>query len=104
MEWIVIIALGTGIVYATTILLFLAGWLGNRRFHPSGAIPATKISVLIPVRNEEKNLPKLLKDLLGQSFPRNQFEVIVISDHSTDSTASIIASCHKNTAISGTYC
>ncbi len=95
MEWIFIIALGTGIVYATTILLFLVGWLRNRRFHPSGGIPETKISVLIPVRNEEKNLPKLLKDLLGQSFPQNQFEVIVISDHSTDSTESIIASCHK---------
>lgn len=96
MEWIVIISLGAGVLYAITILLFLAGWILNKPYRQSGDIPGTRISILIPVRNEEKNLPKLLKDLLKQSFPQNQFEVIIISDHSTDSTASIIADYHKN--------
>lgn len=46
------------------------------------------ISVLIPARNEEHNLPALLATVLAN---RNcQFEVVVLDDHSTDQTAAII--------------
>lgn len=96
MEWIIMISIGIGIIYATTIILFLAGWFRYRTFKLSENIPAVKISVLIPVRNEEKNIEKLLDDLLKQSFPQNCFEVVVINDHSTDSTAKVLSRYHKN--------
>lgn len=41
-------------------------------------------SIVIPVLNEEKYLPKLLKDLSLQSF--NNFEVIVVDGNSEDTT------------------
>lgn len=45
------------------------------------------ISVIIPARNEERNLPLLLKDLLEQTIPIH--EIICVDDESEDSTAQI---------------
>lgn len=46
------------------------------------------VSVLIPARNEEANLPATLSAVLAN---RNvEFEVIVLDDHSTDRTAEIV--------------
>lgn len=49
-----------------------------------------KISVIIPARNEEKNLPLLLADLKNQSDP--VFEIICVDDNSDDNTARIVSS------------
>lgn len=48
----------------------------------------SKISVLIPARNEEKNIELLLQNLLNQEY--TNFEVIVFNDQSTDRTLEII--------------
>src|SRR3989338_1688156 len=48
------------------------------------------ISVLIPARNEENNLPQLLQSLLKQTYPH--FEVIICDDNSEDKTLEIIQS------------
>ena len=50
----------------------------------------TKVSVIIPARNEEEHLPRLLDSLLAQDYPN--YEVVVIDDQSTDSTWEIIQS------------
>jgi hypothetical protein len=47
------------------------------------------VSVLIPARNEEKNIPNILCDLQNQAY-RN-IEVIVFNDMSDDRTAEIVA-------------
>lgn len=49
-----------------------------------------KVSVIIPARNEEKNLPLLLEDLLAQSIV--PYEIICVDDDSSDATASIAKS------------
>jgi 4,4'-diaponeurosporenoate glycosyltransferase len=46
-----------------------------------------RISIIIPARNEEKNLGRLLQSLKDQ--PLKAHEMIVVDDHSTDSTAEI---------------
>ncbi len=46
------------------------------------------VSVLIPARNEEKNIGKLLSDLQQQSF--KNIEVIVFNDQSNDKTEDIV--------------
>lgn len=48
------------------------------------------ISVIIPARNEEKNLPNILKDLEHQTV--KPLEVIVVDDGSTDRTEEIAKS------------
>jgi len=50
----------------------------------------TKISVLVPARNEEKNIGVCLESLSRQSYSKDLYEVIVIDDHSTDGTAAIV--------------
>lgn len=46
------------------------------------------VSVLIPARNEEINLPKLLTDLQNQAY--QNIEAIVFDDQSTDNTSGIV--------------
>lgn len=50
----------------------------------------TKISVIIPVRNEAENIKNLLEDLEKQTYPKALFEVIVADDSSTDDTLKIV--------------
>jgi chlorobactene glucosyltransferase len=48
------------------------------------------LSVCIPARNEERGIKNCLESLLNQDYPA--FEVIVVDDNSSDTTASIISS------------
>ena len=50
----------------------------------------TKISIIIPARNEEQNIALCLQSVLDQTYPANLFEIIVVDDHSTDNTAEIV--------------
>jgi len=54
----------------------------------------TKISVLVPARNEEANIAACIASLAQQSYPRHLYEVIVIDDHSTDRTSEIVCELH----------
>ncbi|MDO6388530.1 glycosyltransferase [Pontibacter sp. BT731] len=56
---------------------------------PAGFIPATHITVIIPVRNEVAHIIALLQDLEKQNYPAN-FEVLVVDDHSDDGTDQLI--------------
>lgn len=47
-----------------------------------------KISILIPARNEEHNLPALLESLGKLTYP--EYEVIICNDHSADHTPEIL--------------
>ena len=42
------------------------------------------VSVLIPARNEEKNIEKCIKGILAQDYQNK--EIIVLDDNSTDNT------------------
>jgi 4,4'-diaponeurosporenoate glycosyltransferase len=74
-----------------TLALWAAGFFLLRRLRP--AVPAseparaTGVSVIIPARNEESNLPRLLRSLAAQSAPPR--EVLVVDDGSTDRTADV---------------
>ncbi len=50
-----------------------------------------RISVIIPVYNGAHTIGACLNALAGQSLPRNDFEVIVVDDGSTDNTAAIVS-------------
>ncbi len=50
---------------------------------------APLISVLIPARNEARNIRRCVEAVLAQTYPN--FEVIVLDDRSTDSTPGILA-------------
>lgn len=51
------------------------------------------VSVLIPARNEEKNIANILNDLQNQDY--HNIEIIVFNDQSTDKTEEIVAEFSK---------
>lgn len=77
--------------YGIFCLLLLAIWLTWENYAPSEINKAKhKISLIIPVRNEAKNIVRLLTDLQNQSLAKGEFEVIVANDDSTDNTADLV--------------
>jgi poly-beta-1,6-N-acetyl-D-glucosamine synthase len=78
------------ILYAFTILNYWLAWKEIPEYIPETKKPSIKLSVLVPARNEEKNIAFLLEALKRQTYPAGDFEVIVVDDHSTDSTAAIV--------------
>ena len=54
-----------------------------------GWMPRTRVTVIVPARNEEKHIQACLHHILHQDYPKTLLEVIVVDDHSTDRTAAI---------------
>jgi cellulose synthase/poly-beta-1,6-N-acetylglucosamine synthase-like glycosyltransferase len=79
-------------IYGVLIDYYRRAWTAIPPFTPAGGVrPArTKISVLVPARNEEANIAACIASLALQSYPRHLYEVIVIDDHSTDRTLEIV--------------
>ncbi len=48
------------------------------------------ISILVAVRDEEKNIFNLLNSIFKQNFPKKNFELILVDDFSEDKTSEII--------------
>ena len=48
------------------------------------------VTIIIPARNEEKNIANCIQSILQQSYPLQLIELIVVNDHSTDRTEEII--------------
>lgn len=76
--------------YAVLIHRYLRGWAALPSIVPEADfVPTTRISVLIPARNEAENIAACLESLAQQTYPRELVEVLVIDDHSTDETGAI---------------
>lgn len=75
------------------LLVFLVALLNGLMMRRLETYPAAKglpfVSILIPARNEERNLEFCLNGLLNQDYPR--YEVIVLDDQSTDATPQILS-------------
>ncbi len=48
-----------------------------------------KISVIVAAKNESANIPNLISALINQNYSKDNFEVIIVDDNSTDETFSI---------------
>lgn len=75
-----------------TLGLWCSGWIVFGRVEKCrGGLDKTasaeKLSIIIPARNEEQNLPKLLRSLAEQSVQPH--EIVVVNDASTDRTAQV---------------
>lgn len=78
------------LIYSTLMLLYAIGWKKCRDFIlPKDFQAKTKISILIPARDEAENIEKCLHSILNNSYPETLREIIVIDDFSSDNTAAI---------------
>jgi poly-beta-1,6-N-acetyl-D-glucosamine synthase len=82
-----LIVIACTVIYAMLILYTASGF---KKIHLHETNNSVFVSVLIPVRNEEENIVKLLNALSEQTYPSYNFEVVVINDHSDDATVKLV--------------
>lgn len=49
------------------------------------------VTVIVPVRNEERHLAATLQPLFEQEYPPDRYEILVVDGRSTDATAEVVA-------------
>lgn len=91
-EIISIAAIVLTLVYVTIVLFLISGWHRLEKHKSTAQHLKTFVSVLIAARNEENHIGDTIRDILNQNFPQSQLEIIVVDDHSTDRTASVVRS------------
>ncbi|MCW2118124.1 glycosyltransferase family 2 protein [Flavobacterium sp. 7A] len=72
------------LLYGLSILGLIYGFSKVKTYTSSYSIPKTKFSILVPFRNEAKNLPQLLESLTKLDYPTDLFELILIDDESEE--------------------
>ena len=83
--------------YFLLIIYYRQGWLEIEVYSAdvNHQVLNTFISVIIPARNEEKNIGTCIESVIKQTYPANLFEVIIINDYSDDETANIATSYNR---------
>jgi chlorobactene glucosyltransferase len=63
------------------------------RLDPAAAPPpdeAPQITVIIPARDEAANIGQCLAAVVAQDYPKSRLSVVVVDDHSADTTATLV--------------
>lgn len=87
---IISIAYLIGLLYALVMLSFI---YGNYRLPIAPKLSEdndTKVSIVIPYRNEEEMLEKIILCLKEQDYSSEKLEVILVNDYSTDGSKSVL--------------
>ncbi len=74
-------------LYAGVIIFLKRGLLN---LTPAGKSANNKYTVVIAARNEENNISHCLSSVINQDIGENRYEIIVVDDRSTDSTAETV--------------
>jgi len=95
MSFMILVLFGVTILYIA-VLVWLRFGMRRERCRPRRLrlfSPGTEplVSVVVAARNEEANLRQCLESILGNDYPKEKLEVVVVDDRSTDATPSIIA-------------
>jgi poly-beta-1,6-N-acetyl-D-glucosamine synthase len=84
--------------YCCLVTMLWIGWQRLFRQTMPEAAAEQMITVVVAVRNEEKNITRLLNDLAAQQY--SHFEVIAVNDHSSDTSAALLrASALRNLVV-----
>lgn len=77
-------------VYAFLVLRVCSTWKKIPQFEASVKNVSTGVSIIVPARNEADRIIQCIKSLIAQEFDKKLFEIIVVDDHSTDSTEAVV--------------
>jgi len=78
------------LAYVSMMLLISYGWISLKNKVSTQTESLPFISVVVAVRNEERNIGKLLNSLTLQQYPGDLFEIVLVNDHSSDDTLGVI--------------
>lgn len=69
----------------------------NKLFNQvDGKILDEFVSIIVPFRNEEKNIAQTYSNLISQNYPSEKFEILFVNDLSEDSSLKILESLPPN--------
>lgn len=102
---IYLITFGLTLFYVVFLFWCQNNWLKIRdKSFDDLRVTNIKVAIVIAARNEETNLPILLQSLLLQSYPKENYQIIVSDDHSTDNTIKITENIFKENNIKNGKC
>ena len=81
------------ILYISLIIYYRFAFSSMPLINQSTNLPtnqSTKLSIIIPARNEAANIEGCLQSILKNNYPTHLYEIIVVDDHSEDGTANIV--------------
>lgn len=78
------------VLYSILILSLSIGFDQLKSPQPKTNLPENQFSILVPFRNEARNLPDLLNSFLKLDYPADKIEFILINDESDDGSERII--------------
>jgi len=74
------------VIYTARVVYFIVGFIReHRRWNNTSTYPT--VSVVVPARNEDKNLLRCVEALMTTDYPPDRIEYIFVNDRSTDKTA-----------------
>ncbi|MBF4492106.1 glycosyltransferase [Flavobacterium sp. MR2016-29] len=71
-------------IYIVNISLLIYGFFKVKKYQKKDLKPQTSFAIIVPFRNEEENLPKLLHSFSKLNYPTDLFEVILVDDSSRE--------------------
>ncbi|MGD0710369.1 MAG: glycosyltransferase [Bacteroidales bacterium] len=85
--------------YALLIIAYSFGWFSIRTWKRTGEKPSTKVSVIVPARNESENIVSCLEGISSQTYPESLYEIIVVDDSSDDNTVEVVKGLISNSLL-----
>lgn len=90
-------------IYLILIMLFIIGIYKVKSNSKYDTVQSdnTKFSIIIPFRNEENNLETLIQNIANQTYSKENFQLILVDDFSTDNSLNVAKSeANKNPSLS----
>jgi len=78
------------LIYLMLIASFTIGWMMIPKQDQPGSIPVTRLTLIIPFRNEESTILSCLEDIIQQDYPAHLMEVYLADDHSDDNSPPLV--------------
>ena len=89
MEIISIVLVLVLLVYAILIIQLILGFNKVKSFEKTDISPKTAFTIVVPFRNEEKNLDRLLQSLSQLNYPISLVQIVMVDDFSKDNSTLI---------------
>ena len=78
-------------VFTIYVLIIFWLWRGLKKLVPCTAGELPSISIIVAMKDEQKNAATCLKALLNQDYPEDLLQIIIVDDLSQDATPQILS-------------